>query len=61
MKFIKKIRHWRILLIFSIFLIGCQTERTTMDNGLIIEIISKGDGVAAENYSIVTVHYTGTL
>ncbi|MCH7762705.1 MAG: FKBP-type peptidyl-prolyl cis-trans isomerase [Candidatus Marinimicrobia bacterium] len=61
MKFIKKIRHWRILLIFSLFLIGCQTERIIMDNGLIIEIISEGDGVAAENYSIVTVHYTGTL
>ena len=32
-----------------------------MDNGLIIEIISEGDGLAADNYSIVTVHYTGTL
>ena len=32
-----------------------------MENGLIIEILQEGDGIAAEKYSIVTVHYTGTL
>ena len=32
-----------------------------MDNGLIIEILNEGAGLAAEKHSIVTVHYTGTL
>jgi len=42
-------------------IIGCQKERTTMENGLIIETLQEGDGIAAEKYRIVTVHYTGTL
>ncbi len=32
-----------------------------MDNGLVIEILNEGEGVSAEKYSIVTVHYTGML
>ncbi len=32
-----------------------------MDNGLIIEILQEGNGPAAEEYSIITVNYTGTL
>ena len=32
-----------------------------MDNGLVIEILNEGEGVSAEKYSIVTVHYTGRL
>jgi len=32
-----------------------------MDNGLIMETLKEGAGTVAEQYSIVTVHYTGTL
>ena len=45
----------------ALIISGCQKERTVMDNGLIIEVLKKGEGTAAEKYSIVTVHYTGTL
>ncbi|HBN45255.1 MAG TPA: FKBP-type peptidyl-prolyl cis-trans isomerase [Candidatus Marinimicrobia bacterium] len=53
----------RLMIITSCLLIlaGCQKERTIMENGLIIETIQGGDGTAAEQYSIVTVNYTGTL
>ena len=40
---------------------GCQNERTIMENGLIIETLVEGDGAVAEQHSIVTVNYTGTL
>ncbi len=45
----------------ALIISGCQKERTVMDNGLIIEILKEGEGTTAEKYSIVTVHYTGTL
>ena len=61
MKSIKIIRHWRILIMIALIISGCQKERTVMDNGLIIEILKEGEGTTAEKYSIVTVHYTGTL
>ena len=32
-----------------------------MENGLIIETLAEGDGAVAEQHSIVTVNYTGTL
>lgn len=32
-----------------------------MKNGLIIETLAEGDGAVAEQHSIVTVNYTGTL
>jgi len=54
-------QHWRFILIFALFIMGCQKERTTMENGLVIEILTEGNGAAAENYSIVSVNYTGTL
>lgn len=54
-------RHWRIFLISFLLILSCQNERTTMKNGLIIEIIKEGNGIAAEKYSIVTLNYTGKL
>ena len=49
--------HLLVLLI----LIGCNNKEIIMENGLIIEDKLIGEGVVAEKYSIVTVHYTGKL
>ena len=49
--------HLLVLLI----LIGCNNKEIIMGNGLIIEDKLIGEGVAAEKYSIATVHYTGRL
>ncbi len=61
MKSIKIIQHWRILIIIALIILGCQKERTTMENGLMVEILDEGEGIAAEKFSIVTVQYTGKL
>ena len=50
-------KHLLVLLI----LIGCNNKEIIMENGLIIEDKLIGEGVVAEKYSIVTVHYTGKL
>ena len=42
-------------------ILGCQNEKTTMENGLIIETLIEGEEPTAEQYSIVTVNYTGSL
>ncbi|MBC8322621.1 MAG: FKBP-type peptidyl-prolyl cis-trans isomerase [Candidatus Marinimicrobia bacterium] len=53
----------RLLILIGCYIImsGCQNERTIMKNGLIIETLAEGDGAVAEQHSIVTVNYTGTL
>ncbi len=53
----------RLLILIGCLIImsGCQDERTTMENGLIIEILAEGEEPTAEQYSIVTVNYTGSL
>ena len=51
----------RILILINLILIGCNNKEIIMENGLIIEHKLIGDGVVAEKYSIVTVHYTGRL
>ncbi|MDP5957648.1 MAG: FKBP-type peptidyl-prolyl cis-trans isomerase [Candidatus Marinimicrobia bacterium] len=53
----------RVLILVGCLVImpGCQNERTIMENGLIIETLVEGDGAVAEQHSIVTVNYTGTL
>ena len=48
------------LLIFLV-LIGCNNKVIIMKNGLIIEDKLIGEGNVAEQYSIVTVHYSGRL
>ena len=48
------------LLIFLV-LIGCNNKVIIMKNGLIIEDKLIGEGNVAEEYSIVTVHYSGRL
>ena len=48
------------LLIF-LALIGCNNKEIIMENGLIIEDMLIGEGSVAEQYSILTVHYTGKL
>ena len=48
------------LLIFLV-LIGCNNKEIIMENGLIIEDMLIGEGSVAEQYSILTVHYTGRL
>ncbi len=44
-----------------LFFAGCQNIKATMENGLIIETLQESDGTSAEKYSIVTVHYKGSL
>ena len=53
----------RLLILVGCLMIisGCQNERTTMENGLIIETLIEGEEPTAEQYSIVTVNYTGSL
>ena len=51
----------RILILINLILIGCNNKEIIMGNGLIIEDKLIGEGVAAEKYSIATVHYTGRL
>ena len=51
----------RILILINLILIGCNNKEIIMENGLIIEDKLIGEGVAAEKYSIATVHYTGRL
>ena len=48
------------LLIFLV-LIGCNNKVIIMKNGLIIEDKLIGEGNVAEEYSIITVHYSGRL
>tara|TARA_Y100000748_G_C15478494_1_gene481809 strand:- start:1429 stop:1833 length:405 start_codon:yes stop_codon:yes gene_type:complete len=48
------------LLIFLV-LIGCNNKVIIMKNGLIIEDKLIGEGNVAQEYSIVTVHYSGRL
>jgi len=48
------------LLIFLI-LIGCNNKEVIMENGLIIQDKFIGEGSVAEEYSIVTVNYSGRL
>ena len=48
------------LLIF-LALIGCNNKEIIMENGLIIEDMLIGEGSVTEQYSILTVHYTGRL
>ena len=48
------------LLIFLV-LIGCNNKEIIMENGLIIEDMLIGEGSVAEQYCILTVHYTGRL
>lgn len=50
-----------ILVGYLMIISGCQNERTTMENGLIIETLIEGEEPTAEQYSIVTVNYTGSL
>ncbi len=53
----------RLLILVGCLMIisGCQNERATMENGLIIETLIEGEEPTAEQYSIVTVNYTGSL
>jgi peptidylprolyl isomerase/FKBP-type peptidyl-prolyl cis-trans isomerase FkpA len=53
----------RLLILVGCLMIilGCQNEKTTMENGLIIETLIEGEEPTAEQYSIVTVNYTGSL
>ena len=53
----------RLLILVGCFMIisGYQNERATMENGLIIETLIEGEEPTAEQYSIVTVNYTGSL
>ena len=50
-----------LLAVFVLVVIGCENKEIIMDNGLIIEDLIIGVGTTAEQYSIVTVHYTGKL
>jgi len=53
----------RLLILVGCLMIisGCQNERATMEKGLIIETLIEGEEPTAEQYSIVTVNYTGSL
>ena len=48
------------LLIFLV-LIACNNKEVIMENGVIIKDKLIGEGSVAEEYSIVTVHYSGRL
>lgn len=50
-----------IYLLIFLVLIGCNNKVIIMKNGLIIEDKLIGEGNVAEQYSIVTVHYSGRL
>ena len=51
----------KICLMFILGLIGCNNKEVIMENGLIIEDKLIGEGIIAEEYSIITVHYSGRL
>ena len=50
-----------IYLLILLILIGCNNKVIIMKNGLIIEDKLIGEGNVAQEYSIVTVHYSGRL
>lgn len=50
-----------IYLLIFLVLIGCNNKVIIMKNGLIIEDKLIGEGNVAQEYSIVTVHYSGRL
>ena len=51
----------KICLIIFLGLIGCNNKEVIMGNGLTIEDKLIGEGIVAEEYSIITVHYSGRL
>jgi len=58
-----KISYQIILAVLVLCLTGCENKRSiiTMENGLIVEELVIGEGIEAQDYNKVVVHYTGTL